>query len=809
MKSQTPDELVHRAATLHQSGQLRQAEELYASVLETDPANAVALHNLGVIDMQTGRGLEQALPKFKAAWRADPSHQQHWVSLLRALVQSGDTEEARRVQEEGSKRGLRGPDLDMLRPKLAAPQVAAAAPPSGPASLAADDVKAWRQQFDQLMAAGQKIAAEALARGLGQRHPSLAEAWSALASALRAQGRGSEALEALKKSAALAPKDFGIRFALASFLAELGLWSEAAIRYREALELAPGSVPAHKGLVEALLKTYGFDEAQRLCTAALSDHPGDIDWHLLLAEAQEGQLQLAAARQTLSAAWRLAPGAADVYQRLGRVLLALDDHEGMIALTREMLALKPGQSQAHTDLGRVLLAAGRLDEAALAFQSALERDPADLRARESWLFCVNYLDQMTPEQTLAEARAYGRELSRQAQPFSHWERAVSGSRLRIGLVSGDLREHPVAYFLEGLLAHLDPQRIEVHVYSTTSHTDTLTARLQSRVASWQLLVGLNTEQAAERIHRDGIHILVDLSGHSALNALPIFAWRPAPVQASWLGYFATTGVREIDYFIADRVSVPETARAAFTESIWYLPETRLCFTAPDDAPEVSALPALGKGYITFGCFQTLRKINADVLRAWSRILASSPAESRLRLQCPELGNAGARIRMGDQLERAGIDLKRVDLHGPEPRASYLASYSEVDLILDTFPFPGGTTTCEALWMGVPTITLSGERLIARQGEALLAAAKLEGWVARSEDAYVGLALQKAADPQGLAQLRKELRQHLRSTPLFDAAAFAEQMQTAFEGMWRKHRGGPPDRRPSKPSFRPGSARKRR
>ena len=333
-----------------------------------------------------------------------------------------------------------------------------------------------------------------------------------------------------------------------------------------------------------------------------------------------------------------------------------------------------------------------------------------------------------------------------------------------------------------MLAHSDPERIEWFAYSTVAMTDKLSERLQHRVERWTVLSGMGAKDCAQLIYDDAVHLLLDLSGHTAHNMLPTFAWRPAPVQASWLGYFATTGLAEMDYFIADSVGVPTRQRAYFTETVWNLPDTRLCFTPPEDAPKVSPTPALSKNYVTFGCFQRLPKITDETLRSWSRILESCK-DSRLRIQSEGLDQEPQK---DDFLERAallGIPKTRLELAGKEPRADYLARHAEIDIILDCFPFSGGATTCEALWMGVPTVTLAGATLVSRQGASLLSAAGLDDWVATTAEGFVELAIEKASDLHSLEELRATLREQVLSSPLYDGERFANHLADALHGMW--------------------------
>jgi predicted O-linked N-acetylglucosamine transferase (SPINDLY family) len=285
------------------------------------------------------------------------------------------------------------------------------------------------------------------------------------------------------------------------------------------------------------------------------------------------------------------------------------------------------------------------------------------------------------------------------------------------------------------------------------------------------------------VRNSAVHVLLDLSGHTH-NDLALFAWRPAPVQASWLGYWASTGVSQIDYLITDEVGVSDDSPEQFTEKPWRLPHTRLCFTEPGprDAYPVSPLPALERSHLTLCCFQNLNKINDRVLRVWSAIFRSLP-DARLLLQSPQSGDPLSVDPLRRRLAEAGIGPDRVAIAPPAERSKYLKAYGEVDFALDTFPFPGGTTTCEALWMGVPTLTLRGATMLERQGAGMMICAGLPDWVACDEEDYVRRAVTFAGDRQALSRLRQSLRDRVVASPLFDAPRFARHLAEALRGMW--------------------------
>jgi predicted O-linked N-acetylglucosamine transferase (SPINDLY family) len=353
----------------------------------------------------------------------------------------------------------------------------------------------------------------------------------------------------------------------------------------------------------------------------------------------------------------------------------------------------------------------------------------------------------------------------------------------------------VGYFLESMLPHLAGRRLELYAYPTTAIHDELTERIRPHFAGWTRLKGVADDDAADAIRADGIDILIDLAGHTGDNRLPVFARRPAPLQVSWLGYWASTGVSAIDVVLADPLCVPPGQEDQFSEQVWRLPQTRMCFTPPGDdvAPTVAPLPVLARGHLTFGCFQRMPKINDRVLALWARVLATVP-DARLLIQSEPAGRPVYAQRLRERLHSVGIDNSRVEIRGPAPRATYLQSYGEVDIVLDTFPFTGGTTTCEALWMGVPTLTLRGDTMIARQGEAMMTLAGLPEWVATDGSDFVARAQQWAGQTEQLAALREGLRARLPDTPLFDAARFASDWAEGLHRMWRAHRD--PSGRPS-------------
>jgi len=482
---------------------------------------------------------------------------------------------------------------------------------------------------------------------------------------------------------------------------------------------------------------------------------------------------------------RLEPRQALALSNLGVALRGKDRMLDAIAALEKSVALDPRSADAWTNLAQTQLRAGFTREAIASGRRAIALAPDRLGARSFVLFGANNLAEIDPVLLAAEAREYGAIAERLAPPrTAHANDPDSDRPLRVGLVSGDLRAHPVGRFLDAVIAAIDPAVLSFYAYSDTAEPDDLTARLKSHTSVWRDTRRLGDRALGDQLVADAIDIAVDLGGHSASQRLLTFAGKPAPVSFSWIGYFATTGLSAIDYVLANRWAVPPGEEDQWTEAIWRLPDTYLCFTPPGDPPATSPLPALAAGHITFGSFNNFNKLSDATLRAWAALLAATPG-ARLVLRSSGSYHDGVIETLEARLIAAGIDLGRVRIDGRI--ASYLAhlnSYGEIDIALDPFPYNGGTTTVEALYMGVPVLVRAGDRYVAHMGESILHNAGLAGWIAPNETAYAALGARLASDLPALAALRAGLRAQMLASPLFDAPRFARNFEAALRGMWR-------------------------
>jgi protein O-GlcNAc transferase len=654
----------------------------------------------------------------------------------------------------------------------------------------------WRTRGNAHLGTGNlEEAAACYQRGL-ICNPQDAICYSNLGYVLRELGRVAESQEMLLKAVELNPMDFDAQHMLGNLARSRGESLQAIVHFGAAMRVNAGFDACRRDLCLSLAETGQFREARSVLDGGLAFTPHSVDFYFIKGTLHFACEEFDDAIANFQMAARLRPGDLAILTNLGaaqikrgQVLLAIETYHGV-------LGLDPTNLQALANLAVALKQSGQLSLAIQTYRKVLQLDSGRLDARQGLVSALTQMPGLPPSEYLFEARQYGAAVSARAKPYSQWccpAHVVQGRPLRVGFVSGDLRAHPVGFFIENVLARIDAANFALVAYSTAMTEDVLSERLKSIFSEWHSVATIPDEALAKKIHADKIDILVDMAGHTGLNRLAVFAWKPAPVQVSWLGYWASTGVAEIDYILVDPVSVPASDAQFFSEKLWHLPHTRLCMSPPHTtrAIEVNALPALSNGHVTFGSYQMLSKISDRTLAAWSQVLARIPS-ARLRLQSKPLSYPEAILNVQQRLAQFDIDVARVDLYGETSREDYLASYGTVDVILDTFPFPGGTTTAEALWMGVPTVTVGGNSLLARQGESLMRCVGLGEWVAANEWEYVELAIALVSDLRELDELRAGLRSRALASPLFDATKFAQDLEVAFSEMMRANRRAYPE-----------------
>ncbi len=560
-----------------------------------------------------------------------------------------------------------------------------------------------------------------------------------------------------------------------------GRLEEAATLYSKILEADPRHADANHLLGVIAFQLGRNEVAVDLIGIAIAANRSNPAFHSNLGNALNGMGRLDDALAAYDRALRLRPDYADAHYNRGNVLRDMGRLDDALAAYDGALRLRPEHVETHNNRGNALQAIARLDDALSAYDTALSLRPDYADAHSNKLLALHYGAFDARGAIAAQARAFGASVNRAGAPQAFANPPVPDRRLRIGYVSGDLRRHPVGYFLQSILRNHASDAVEVFCYSNNLKDDDLTASFQSDADHWRRLRGLTDEAAATLIRADAIDILVDMSGHTALNRLPLFARRPAPVQVSWLGYFGTTGLTAMDYVLADRFVVPPGEDDAFTEQVWRMPGSYLCFMPPDMDVPVRSRDV--QGPITFGSFNNLAKLSSHTAALWARVVQSVP-QSRLLLKTSQLADAAVCQAVRERFAGHGIEADRLVLEGPSPRADLLASYNRVDIALDPYPYGGGTTTAEALWMGAPVVTLRGGTWTGRVSESILSSVGLSDLVAGSQEAYVDLAATLAADQDRRTALHATLRSRLEASPFCDGEGFTRQLEDAWRAMWK-------------------------
>lgn len=614
--------------------------------------------------------------------------------------------------------------------------------------------------------------------------PNHADGWSNLGSVRAALGRYEDAVACYERAVRLRPKHAAALFNLGNAHLRLGRPADALACFEAARPLNPPTDQLLAQTGRAFAALGRFADAAGAFRNQLHARPDDArTWHQLGLALMRLRRD-ADALDALQKAVEFAPNSAEARVTLGTALEGANRPDDALACYRDALRLKPDSPEALNNVGNSYVEAGRTAEAIGYLRGAVAGRPDWAALHSNLLLALNYRPEVSAADLRAEHAAWA---ARHADPLTAAASPpipdrTPGRTLRIGYISADFRRHPVASYIGPVLAAHDRESFHVTGYSSTNRPDTVTERLRASADEWRDIANLSDADAAELIRRDAIDILVDLGGHTAGNRLLVLARRPAPVQATHFGYPNTTGMRAVDYRITDAVADPPEADSLSVEKLVRLPGVAWCWSPPENAPDPSPPPCARNGFVTLGSLNNPAKLTEEVVGKWAKILHAVPG-SKLLLLTGRL--AEARHRFEELFGQHGIAAERLRL---EPRQSpdrYYTLWAEADLALDPFPYNGGVTTPDALWMGVPVVALAGASYRARQGLRVLGTLGLDDWVADTPDAYVELAVRKAADSAGLSALRVTLRDRLRSSPLPDAATFTRQLEAAYRQMWQE------------------------
>ena len=634
-----------------------------------------------------------------------------------------------------------------------------------------------------------------------------------------------QALKLAYQAALLAPEDALALSRLGTLLMLRQRDAEAASYLARSLEIDPGQAQAAGNLGLSLLNRKEYAQARAVLADAFARHPDDIHIQINLANAlaQCGELAAAIdmharvlARQPddvhtlvnlatleirrhdyaqaqgyLDRALKLAPQHSGALSAQADAWRFQHHFEPAIEVLRTLGEREPQVAHHPRRLGSALRMLGRHAEAMAAYQLALTLDPADMDTYSNLLLTLQYAPGGSSADIFVWHRGFGERYEAPLpKPLRYPHRRDPQRRLRVGWVSGDLNAHPVAYFMLPLWSWLPRDEFEHYAYDTSLTSDTVTLALQAQVDVWRRVRGLTPKALAQQIADDRIDILLDLSGHTGGNRLMTFARKPAPVQATWLGYPDSTGLARVDWRLTDPLGDPDGAEARYTERLWRLPEVFCCYRPmvrmPElrDSPEyaVQPTPALANGYITFGCCNNYSKLTHEVIALWAQLLQRAP-DARLLLELAGISHGGARAELLARFAEHGIAPQRLQLEERDPAWQY-RRYHQIDIALDPFPANGGTSSCDLLWMGAPLVTLAGERFVSRMGVSLLNAIGHPEWIAADADAYLDIAVNLAADVDALNATRLGLRAEVESSPLMDEPRFAEHFAQALRGMWQ-------------------------
>ena len=829
---------LQEAVLAHKNDNLQKAERIYREILEIHPKQPDANHNLGLLLASNNKNT-LGLSLFEIAVKENPKIEQFWISYINALLIEKEFDEAKKYLDIAFKYSLSKSNYKILQKKINASIINSFIPredikvfsdnfnngnykkAESSATLITkkfpENSFAWKLLASVYQKTGDLIGMLNTYKKIINIEPEDLETLHNYAKILSKLKKYNDAEEVFKRILLIDP-DFNIDyFIFANGLLELGKLKEAEKLYRRVISINPNFANAYNNIAVVMKRLKKYEEAKKNFKKSIELNPNQADAHYNIGDiyAIEGDFKSAIecfektininpeyedaynslgltfkeigkfndAEKTFKKILKLNPNSIQGYNNLGIILRDLGKFEEAEKILEKAINLSPKKIELYNNLGSAYRSQNNIKMAEKSYRKALEIDPKRSSVLSNILF-LQSSNSYNPQTHLKEATNYGKLLTdRIEKPFSEWKCNKNPKRIRIGFVSGDFHNHPVGYFLESILEKIDTSSVQLFAYSTHSRQDDLTERIKPFFFSWKNISYLDDSETAKLIHDDGIHILIDLSGHTDRNRLTMFAWKPAPIQATWLGYWATTGVKEIDYIIGDPYRTPENEENHFTEKVWRLPETSLCFTAPKVNIQPGPLPALSNNFITFGCFNSIIKLTDDVVAIRAKILEAVP-NSRLLLKSKEFNNTSGKKRIINKFISHNIQPERLILENFSSREEYLESYNRVDIALSPYPYGGVTTSTEGLWMGVPVLAKKGDRYISHVSESINYNAGLPDWIASDDDEYIAKAIEFSSNTDKLKNIRENLRNQVLSSPLFDSEKFAKYFEEALWGMYK-------------------------
>ena len=588
----------------------------------------------------------------------------------------------------------------------------------------------------------------------------------------------------LFKASQIQPNNIHVQNNLGNVFKELEEYQKAINCYEKVIQIDLNFVEAHSNL-GTVLKELGENQKAIGCfEKAIQINPNNAEAHNNLGVVLKELGEYQKAINCYEKAIQINPNNAEAHNNLGVVLKELGEYQKAINCYEKAIQINLNYPEAYYNLGNILSVLGKYDEATTTYHQAIKIKSDYTKAYSNLLFNLNYKIDCDPNLFLSEARKFRINCGPKKKLSLQYQYEKNPTKLKIGCVSADFGDHPGGYFSLSTLKELQKKNFELIAYETSNRKDEFAPYFKPLFSKWHLIEKKKDNEVVEQIVKDGIHILIDLQGHSAKNRLPIFMYKPAPVQVNWLGQ-GSTGIPEIDYIIGSSYLTPKNEENHYVEKIWRLPETHIVFTPPFFDVKINSLPATKNNFITFGCINKLTKVNDEVIALWSKILLSIP-NSKLLIKSAELDHQQIIESTFERFNKCKIEKKRLILQGKSStRKEVLEVYNKIDIALDPFPFQGCTCTCEAVWMGVPVIILKGNRNLFHAGESINSNLGMHDWIAKNRDEYISKAVKFSSNLDHLSKIRMNLRQKALLSPKFDAPRFAEHFSQMLWDMWKK------------------------
>lgn len=559
-------------------------------------------------------------------------------------------------------------------------------------------------------------------------------------------------------------------------------FKQAIELYIKAINLDPKNTLAVTSLCALYFKQGNMGLVEKILVGAIKLSPTNEFFHFQLGKLYGTQSKYPKAVEHLLQALKINENFREIYLNLAHAYTEMHEYVTALDYAREGIKKFPDYAKLYNNIAFILRAMGDI-EGGLRYQEiSVARQPLDYSLFSNYLFYLSQTSTVSPEEYLEKAKEYGRRVSQGIKQYETWPGLASKEKLRIGFVSGDLRNHPVSFFIENWLGLIDKTKFELVAYYNFYQNDEKTLSLHSMFTEWYPVTALSDAELAEKIYKDQIHILIDLSGHTAHNRLPAFAWKPAPIQISWVGFPTSTGLEQMDYMMPNQNMSPPEFDHHYLEKQWHLPSAG-CLKPPAVDIEVNDLPALKNGYITFGSLHSVTKLTDQVLETWSQILKQVP-DSKLLFKCKELKEAKTQEKLLEKMVNLGIESDRILIEGPCPLQEYFKAYHSIDIGLDPFPYNSGTVGYHSVWMGVPYVALAGDRLLSRVGYSNIQLVGLEQFAAESIEEYIQIAVEVTSDLEKLQTIRQKLRPTSLESGLYDGNKMASDLETAFKDMWQ-------------------------